>query len=79
MRFLTVLTQFTMLTIIQGQVVTRDKLKRFTPSFSNDELERQVIQEKITKNVSVASDSGKISNIDLNEMSITTLEIIQGR
>lgn len=73
MRFLTVLTQFTMLTIIQGQV------KRFTPSFSNDELERQVIQEKITKNVSVASDSGKISNIDLNEMSITTLEIIQGR
>lgn len=79
MRFLTVLTQLTMLTIIQGQVVTRDKLKRFTPSFSNDELERQVIQEKITKNVSVASDSGKISNIDLNEMSITTLEIIQGR
>ena len=79
MRFLTVLTQFTMLTIIQSQVVTRDKLKRFTPSFSNDELERQVIQEKITKNISVASDSGKISNIDLNEMCITTLEIIQGQ
>lgn len=60
-------------------VVTRDKLKRFTPSFSNGELERQVTQEKITKNINAASDSGKISNIELNEMTIITLELIQGQ